>query len=111
MAVGGANMTAQLALVHSQRFHKLLPVQAMVFDSAPGQATWQHSVSALMAVFPKQPLVRLLGTLVIHLTGADLDLPRRLPARECYRESTERSQQFGVTSPGGPSMLPLFGSG
>ncbi|KAL1983303.1 hypothetical protein VTN96DRAFT_10444 [Rasamsonia emersonii] len=109
---GGAHMTAQLALTYSQRFHKPLPVQAMVFDSSPGQATWQRSARALIAGFPKQPLARILGTLVVHLALALIWISLVVfPRENVVTISTGRSQQSGLSSPGGPSMLPLFGSG
>jgi hypothetical protein len=67
---GGAHHITHLAFLYRRQFNTPLPINAMVFDSAPGRATYGRSVAALSISLPRFILLRLLGLFIIHFLCA-----------------------------------------
>jgi hypothetical protein len=103
---GGSKQLNNLNAAFSKETQKLLPIQALVLDSAPGRATFWRSVWTMLLTLPRQRYLRpplfLISVLIIgavwlvtHLTGAtdviervrqDLNNTRLMEreARRCY---------------------------
>ncbi|KAF2084293.1 hypothetical protein K490DRAFT_4683, partial [Saccharata proteae CBS 121410] len=62
---GGANTACQLAESYTQMDKRLLPLNAMIIDSAPGRPEIKRSLKATTAHLSKKPLLRLLALALI----------------------------------------------
>jgi len=70
---GGAHSAVQLAQTYRERLSDRndqepldLPISAMVLDSCPGKPDYHLAVKATTAGLPKNPLVRLIATPLLH---------------------------------------------
>ena len=64
---GGAQCAVQLATSLAPE-HRRHAFDGIVFDSCPGEATYQRSVHAMSLSLPKSPIAQYLGPLLIHFT-------------------------------------------
>lgn len=64
---GGAQSFCQLATAYRTETGGPLPLRSMVCDSCPGRATWNRSATAMIMSLPKNPILRFVGTAVVHL--------------------------------------------
>jgi hypothetical protein len=64
---GGAQAAVQLATSLSPE-NRPNAFSAIIFDSCPGEATYQRSYQAMSHSLPKPPLAQYLGPLLIHVT-------------------------------------------
>lgn len=64
---GGAQCAVQLATGLLPE-HRRLAFNAIIFDSCPGEATYQRSVHAMTLSLPKSAIAKYLGPLLIHVT-------------------------------------------
>lgn len=55
---GGANAFSNLLLVYKRKTGQILPVQAIIFDSAPGQAGVRTGVNAMKYSLPTHPVLK-----------------------------------------------------
>lgn len=64
---GGAQSYCQLGAAYRGETGRHLPVSSIICDSSPGRATWRLSAEAMVLSLPKNPVLRLIGTVLIHL--------------------------------------------
>ena len=64
---GGAQCAVQLATSLAPE-HRRHAFDAVIFDSCPGEASYQRSVHAMSLSLPKTPIAQYLGPLLIHFT-------------------------------------------
>ncbi|KAI0997114.1 hypothetical protein K3495_g11073 [Podosphaera aphanis] len=67
MSNGGVMTSCFIARTFKKQTGRMLPVSAIVMDSAPGKATWDASVRAFSVVLPKNPIINFLGHLLIYV--------------------------------------------
>lgn len=79
---GGSNQLLQFAKAWVKREGSPMPMRAQVMDSAPGIGPWRRSHKALATSLPRFWLLKLLGSVAIHLFLAIIFVIDKLGRRE-----------------------------
>ncbi|KAF1815920.1 hypothetical protein P152DRAFT_202113 [Eremomyces bilateralis CBS 781.70] len=67
---GGAYAATQLAdqyRLTPNGNNRPLPLTTMVLDSSPGRASYKRSLAAMMQTMPPNPVVRIIGFMIVHI--------------------------------------------
>ncbi|MCJ1292606.1 hypothetical protein MMC34_004158 [Xylographa carneopallida] len=64
---GGSHKLWRLAKLYREKQGRVLPMNAMILDSAPGKTTFERSAEAIAYELPKAWYLRLPGLLLLHL--------------------------------------------
>lgn len=87
---GGANAFSNLLLVYKRKTGQMLPVQAVIFDSAPGQAGVRTGINAMKYSLPTHPVLKYIFWLLAFSLLVFLRLTARIFCLENFIQKARR---------------------